>query len=63
MGSMLPLAMALARRYIWLLVAPFASSAEATTAQLRISVVIEQKLKDSTNLGNLGVKCEAENRH
>ena len=39
-GSVWPSAMALARRYISLLVAPCASIAEATTAQLRCSVVI-----------------------
>ena len=40
-GSDLPSASALARIYIWLLVAPWASIEAATTAQLRISVVIE----------------------
>ena len=39
-GSALPLARALARRYISLFVAPLVSIAAATTAQLRISVVI-----------------------
>jgi hypothetical protein len=39
-GSDLPSASALARIYIWLLVAPWASIEAATTAQLRISVVI-----------------------
>ena len=40
-GSDFPSASALARIYIWLLVAPWASIEAATTAQLRISVVIE----------------------
>ena len=39
-GSSLPSANALARTYIWLDVAPAASSALATTSQLRISVDI-----------------------
>ena len=44
-GSGLPSASALARRYIWLLVAPWDSIAAATTAQLRISVVIFRWMK------------------
>ena len=43
MGSGWPSAMALARLYMKLLVAPSASMAAATTAQLRISVVIVKK--------------------
>ena len=39
-GSDLPSASAFARIYIWLLVAPWASIKAATTAQLRISVVM-----------------------
>ena len=39
-GSAWPSARALARRYISLLVEPWASIAAATTAQLRISVVV-----------------------
>ena len=39
-GSARPPARALARRYISLLVEPWASIAAATTAQLRISVVV-----------------------
>ena len=39
-GSALPSAKALARRYIWLDVAPAASIALAMVSQLRISVVI-----------------------
>ena len=39
-GSARPSASALALRYMSLLVSPLASSAEATTAQLRTSVVM-----------------------
>ena len=39
-GSAFPSAKALARRYIWLDVAPAASIALAMVSQLRISVVI-----------------------
>ena len=39
-GSALPSAKALARRYIWLDVVPAASIALAMVSQLRISVVI-----------------------
>ena len=39
-GSSRPCAIAKARLYIWLLVAPAAAKALATTSQLRISVVI-----------------------
>jgi len=42
-GSGWPSAMALARLYMKLLVAPWASIAAATTAQLRISVVMVNK--------------------
>ena len=52
-GSASPSASALARRYISLPVAPFASRAAATTAQLRISVVIEVMVKDLINLVDL----------
>jgi len=44
-GSASPCARALARRYISLLVDPLASIAAATTAQLRISVVIAEMKK------------------
>jgi len=42
-GSAYPSAIALARRYISLLVAPTASMAVATTAQFRTSVVMEDE--------------------
>ena len=45
MGSSFPSANALARIYIWLEVAPAASSALATTSQLRTSVDIAVELK------------------
>ena len=52
-GSHWPSARALARRYISLFVAPLASIAAATTAQLRISVVINvmknQHIKSRNN--------------
>ena len=60
-GSAWPWARALARRYISLLVAPFASIAAATTAQLRISVVIVQCII-FTNLAITPRHCEGVNR-
>lgn len=47
-GSGCPSAIALARRYISLLVTPSASIAEAITAQFRTSVVMEDEMFLST---------------
>ena len=52
MGSSFPSANALARIYIWLEVAPAASSALATTSQLRTSVDICSWIKDVSILAN-----------
>ena len=61
-GSGLPSASALARRYISLLVAPWASIAAATTAQLRISVVIFWWMKTDQVLPITASSCVVDNR-
>ena len=61
-GSAWPSAKALARRYISLRVAPLASIAAATTAQLRISVVIDQIKIDCITLATHPLRCDAVNR-
>ena len=60
-GSAWPSARALARRYMSLFVAPFASIAAATTAQLRISVVIV-KMHYFINLATTPRQREGVNR-
>ena len=59
-GSAWPSASALARRYISLWVAPWASIAAATTAQLRISVVMSKRLNEPRNCGQDWLLAETE---
>ena len=61
-GSGFPSARALARRYISLFVAPVDSIAAATTAQLRVSVVMILRNVDIVNLATICSVCDGGNR-
>ena len=61
-GSGFPSARALARRYISLFVAPVDSIAAATTAQLRVSVVIILRNVDIVNLATICSVCDGGSR-